>query len=199
MMKKVVFIVSHHGSGSLDLIHLLNLNPRIHIQNNGSAYYHPKDLTSLYEVEHKVQNAAAIYGDHLVLNGNLSCRAIFESCQFIYVIRPAYSALNSMWASNVKYSAKNLSEYYCFRLRRICEMAKRTPGAVLLTWTDLTSAAGLPLIEEYLELKKPLDPSIMHFVQRDEDYISADFVNRGEEAYERYLYYLKQLDLKTNL
>jgi hypothetical protein len=198
-MKKVVFIVSHHGSGSLDLIHLMNLNPRIHIQNNGSAYHNPKDLDVLCGVEHKVQNAAAIYGDHLVLNGTLSCRAIFEACQFIYVIRSAQSALNAMWASNVQYSVKNLTEYYCFRLRRICEMAKRTPGAVLLTWDDLTSAAGLPLIEEYLELKKSLEPSIMHFIQNDEDFVPAEFISRGEESYERYLYYLKQLDLKTNL
>jgi len=78
-------------------------------------------------------------------------------------------------------------------------MAKRTPGALLLTWSDLTSAAGLPLIEEYLELKKPLEPSMLHFVQKEDDQADAEFISRGQEAYERYLYYLKQLDLKSNL
>jgi hypothetical protein len=78
-------------------------------------------------------------------------------------------------------------------------MAKRTPGAVLLTWDDLTSAAGLPLIEEYLDLKKPLDLSLQHFVQKEGGDVDPDLMKRGEEAYERYLFYLKQLDLKTNL
>jgi len=200
-MKNVVFIMSHFGSGSFDLVRMMNRNPRITIENSGARYYHPDDLEWLFSKEHKLKNAAAIYGDHILLNANFACDALLKAYKFIYVIRSAKMALNRI-VTQSKFSEKNTLSYYAFRLTRISEMAKATPGAVLLTWEDLTSATGLPLIEEYLGLKTQLEPTIDEFVQDETQTqcnLPSELIQQGQEAYERYLYYLKQLDLRSNL
>ena len=47
--------------------------------------------------------------------------------------------------------------YYCFRLRRLYEMAKKTPGAIFLTWDDIKSKKKLELVENYLNIKEKIN------------------------------------------
>jgi hypothetical protein len=193
-MKKVAFVVSHLGSGSDDLVRVLNDNPRLVVHNTNGEYSHPTDLSWLFKLGHKQDNAAAIYGDHLLHNAGFSCKALYDYCQFIYMIRSARSSLNEI-VSLSNYQPENAAKYYTFRLRRICEMAKSTPGAVLLTWEDLANRQGLPLIEEYLGLKLPL--RLMEDLRTEKkDEVPHEIVEEAQESYERYLYYLRQLDLK---
>jgi len=83
--------------------------------------------------------------------------------------------------------------YYKYRLRRMCEIAKRTANAVALTWEDMTSGKGLPLIENYLKLKVPLK-----LKERDWDYkniVETQYVDEAQQSYERHLWFLKQFNL----
>lgn len=187
-------MVSHLGSGSLDLLRVLNRNPRVVIHNQSGKYAHPTDLDWLFKLGHKVDNAAAVYGDHLTHNVSFSCPALYDACHFIYVIRSAKPTLNAIVNAGI-YPPKNAVRYYTFRLRRICEMAKRTPGAVLLTWEDLANAHGFPLLEEYLGLNTPLRSDIKFEVEEN-DLVEHSLVEEAQDSYERHLYYLKQLDLK---
>ncbi len=190
-MNTVLFVVSHLGSGSESLVSVLNENPRVQVWGGQMSYRHPSDLNILMARGHKLDNSAAVYGDHLLLNPLFSCKALYEFCKFIYVVRDAKGSLNHMPEREGKFAAM----YYRYRLRRICEMARRTPGAVLLTYEDLKSGRGLDLIEDYLVLKTPL--SKPQLSPDDKDDVDSKVWTECQEAYEHYLFYLKHLNLKT--
>jgi hypothetical protein len=90
--------------------------------------------------------------------------------------------------------------YYCFRLQRMCEMAKRTPGAVLLTWDDMISGLGFDVIERYIGLKQPLENDVGAFESIKEgiknDLIPFDLLQYAEQAFERYFSFLKNQNLQ---
>lgn len=186
-------MVSHLGSGSLELLRVLNRNTRVVIHNQSGKYAHPTDLEWLFKFGHKIDNTAAVYGDHLTHNVSFACPALYDVCQFIYVIRSAKPTLNTIVSSGL-YTPENALRYYTFRLRRICEMAKRTPGAVLLTWEDMSNDRCFPLLEEYLGLNTSLTSE--KFEAETLDLVEHSLVEQAQESYERHLYYLKQLDLK---
>ena len=188
-MKRIVFIISHVGSDSDKLVKILNDNPRIQISETNYSYSHPTDLDYLIvNVNHKLNSSAAIYGDHLLYNMHFSCDALHSICNFIYVIREAKASLNE----DSVHLRRTMEAYYRFRLRRIYEMATKTPGAVLLTWENLRSGDGLPLIEKYLNLKEPLRNNDFIRSTKDRLPFSTEYV---QGAYEKYLYKLKGLDL----
>ena len=192
-MKKVAFVISHLGSGSEELVRILNENPRVVIHSTNTNYIHPDTLGHLFERGHKLDNAAAVYGDHLLHNASFASKALYEICKFIYLIRPPRASLNIIKIGG--YTPHTACRYYCFRLRRICEMAKQTPGAVFLTWQDLADGRGQALIESYLNLKDPLNPG--NFSEPTEDDISLELVEQAQNSYERYYYYLSQQNLQS--
>ena len=197
-MKKVCFVVSHLGSGSTDLLEILNASPNCMIQNSPVTYSNPTDLNWLFSVPHKCRDRSAIYGDHLLFNASLSCKGLYERCRFIYVIRPARASLNqiSMMRNKTGIHGKFAARYYTFRLRRICEMARKTQNSLFLTWDDLSSGRAFSAIEEYLGLKTHLVANNKHFKDDIKDCFDERMVSECEDAYERYYYYLDKLGMK---
>jgi hypothetical protein len=187
-MKKVCFVVSHIGSGSSELVESMNRNPRCEIHSTRTQYSSPESLNWMFARGHKMRNSSAIYGDHLLFNASLSCRKLYDFCKFIYVIRPARQSLGAVIAAG--YGEDEASRYYRFRLRRMCEMAKRTPEAVIATWDDIARGEILGEIESYLGLTTPLDR-----FQPSEGSCDAreSVVEQCQDAYERYHYFLKSL------
>lgn len=197
-MKKVAFIVSHLGAGSEYLIDILNENPRCTIFRTNNKYEHPDDLNWMFKF-HKLKNySGSVYGDNLLYNHSFSCKNLYKYCKFIYLIRPARQTLNEIYRTTSKYSKESIVSYYRFRLRRICEMAKQTKDAVLITYDDLISGKSFSIIEEYLNLIEPLkhinpgsfDLSVM------EDKFGQKVVSNTQDCYEKYFYYLNNLPLK---
>ena len=192
-MKKVTFVISHLGSDSTELVRILNENPRIKIHTSNTNYESVSDLDWLFESGHKTNNSSAIYGDHLLYNTQLSTIALYKFCQFIYVIRPARPSLNIISCTK---GAKSAYRYYCFRLRRICEMAKRTPNALLVTWNDLSNGRAFSCIEKLLNLKEELKPTHQSFMVENEP--APEYQEKSQDSYERHLYYLKHLKHLVN-
>lgn len=196
-MKKVCFVVSHLGSGSGDLIKVLDRNPRCEFHNSKAQYDGPDALKWMFLRGHKCRDNSAIYGDHILYNMQLSCKIFYECCKFIYVIRPARPSLNVISSlRETRYSEQAAASYYRFRLRRMCEMAKRTPDAVLVTWDDLAKGRAFPIIESYLGLSKQLSTEYEDFLNDDMDSFSEHLVGECQDAYERYYYYLNGLNLR---
>jgi hypothetical protein len=196
-MKKVCFVVSHLGSGSLDLVDILNRNPRCQIQCSSAQYESPESLNWLLSTPHKCRDSSAIYGDHLLYNMSISCKNLYEFCKFIYVIRPARASLNEIATlQDTGLSEQAASDYYRFRLRRMCEMARRTRDAVLVTWDDLAKGKAFPTIEEYLGLNKQLVIEHHHFSLEGRDSFKEALIEQSQDAYERYYYYLNNLGLR---
>jgi len=192
-MNKILFVASHLYSGSFRLLQILNENPRIEIRDTGWQYNHPQDLDNLLAVGHKLDSSAAIYGDHLLYNTSLLSKAFYHFSKFIYVIREAKPTLNGIVSdANLPYNQETAFRYYCFRLRRMYEMARRTPGAIFLREEDIPKS--LLLIQEEHELKHPL-VDIPAEVS-GEDVIDATLAVQAQDVYEKYLFYFKQLNLK---
>lgn len=187
-MKKVCFIISHHGSGSFDLLNILNQNPRCDIHSSQYSYDNPQDLNWMFLKNHKCRDNSAVYGDHLLYNMSFSCKKLYNYCKFIYVIRPARASLNEMISMN--YQQEYAARYYRYRLRRICEMAKKTPDSVLVTWEDLVKGY-FSEIENMLNLKEKLYLKNHHFITQETNSFKESLVSECEDAYERYYYYLK--------
>lgn len=182
-MKNIVFIVSHLGSGSENLIQILNNHPRIEIKTLGIRWSHPDDLPYLTALRHKHGTTAAIYGDHILYNENFSCKSLYNSAKFIYFIRSA-EALKS---------DKVTRSYYQLRLRRIYEMAYCTPGSVLLTYDHLKK--GLPLVENYLRLKPELVYETTTPPKEEQD-VSLSVLNKSQDYYESYLHAFKKIGVR---
>lgn len=191
-MKKIVFVCSHLQSGSAALCAVMNLHPRIQLYET-STYHSSMDLIALTKQSHKINNRSAIYLNELLFNYELCTKSAYTNCKFIYLIRSPEIVLGNL----IEKQEMKLScavRYYTYRLRRLCEMAKRTPGAVLLTWDDLNSNRGINLIDEYLELKQPLiydSVFLEQFKEENSVKIKLEIKNSAEETYQKYLYWLK--------
>ena len=178
----------------------MNYHPQIQgFRKNGFNIYENKlNFLRYTEQKHKLNNRSAIYMDELVYNQQLQTKDAYEICKFIYVIRPPVNTLSLLIAKdNVKPSFAY--RYYSFRMRRICEMAKRTPGAVLLTHDNIMKRQGIDLITQYLGLREPFnfEPELFFPYERSfsTDLLGINLRSQAENTYEQYLYFLKNQSL----
>jgi len=190
-LKKVCFVVSHLGSGSGSLVAALNSDPRCEIRESGARYDSPSGVRWLFRLGHKCRDASAVYGDHLLFNASMSSRRLYGMFMNIFVIRPARHSLNEILRHG--YNEKGASSYYRFRLRRICEMARRSKHSLLVTWDDLARESSMSIIHEFLGLSAPLQ-SVQATVPEAE-LCSEAVVEECQQAYDRYFYYLKSIGL----
>lgn len=191
----MLFIASHLHSGSAEFISALNLNPRIDIKNLGLSYDHPTNLEYLFSRGHKLNNSAAIYGDQILYNKDFSCKAFYKFSKFIYIIGSAKDTLEQILTNYSELDELRATRYYCFRLRRLYEMARETPGAVFLTKENLSDPKASELIECYLGLTSSI-PIIKLSENKSEKQISYKLLTSAQDCYERYLFLFKQINLK---
>lgn len=194
-MKRVVFIISHLASGSAQLVHWLNHSDRINIQTTFSSYDHPTDLLRLYNTPHKCKTPAAIYGDHLLHNISFQCKRLYDWCEFIYIMRGGRDTLQEV-AISQPYTEQTSYRYYCFRIRRIYEMAKRSPRAAMITWNDLITGRAIPFLEQFLRLRQPLPrltPDSEMFMNSPFREIAPDLLSKSQDCFEYYRYRITQL------
>lgn len=200
-MKKVLFICSHLFSGSSVLYDQLNLHTRIQgfKNNNFNRYEVVQNIFSLTTQNHKLDSKAAVFMDELLLNHQFTCATLYDYCKFIYVIRNPVQTINLIIGKN-KIKSEYAIRYYNFRMRRICEMAKTTKGAVLLTFDDLLLGKGLNVIEDYLKIptKITFNPLLLNDLQKGStvDLLEPSLRLEVEDRFERYLYFLKNQDLR---
>lgn len=175
-------------SGASYLYESLDRNPRVQGFRSDRPYTSMLDVLDLTNRKHKLNNAAAVYMDELLYNHWLQTKDAYKYCQFIYVVRRPEPVLNEL-VSRRLYTPLWATRYYCYRLQRICEMAKRTPGAVLLTWDDLATGRGLPLVEDYLGLKTPLSRFTLPR-RNGASLVPHSLVEEAERSFESHLFFL---------
>jgi len=144
---------------------------------------------------HKSPGPRAIYGDHLLYNYQFYFKPLLKWCKFIYLIRNPKDALESILAEEEAYTPHTAFRYYAYRLRRICEMAKRTPGAVLLRWRDMVEGEANTLVRDYLKVND-LDLKKESADETSADSVPYEIIRKAEDCYERHFYYLKHLELR---
>jgi hypothetical protein len=197
-MKKVLFLTSHLFSGSSAYFDILNLNHRIQGHRLEMAYGSPQAYKHLTDNRHKLNTRAAVWMDELLFSHLFSTESFYSGGKFIYIVRDPIPTLNGI-VSHHKYSPEGATRYYCYRLGRICEMAKRTPGAILLLWEDLQTGRFNEEVEKYLNLKTNILNSSNYFEayqKESPDVIPTEMKKWAERSYERHLYFLKKQDLR---
>jgi len=196
-MKKIVFICSHPYSGSSALYESLDLHPKIQgfKSNLHNVYSDPSSLISLTNHSHKMNNRSAIYMDELLYNSSFYVNSAYSKCKFVYVVREPEVPINFLITNENKNPVFAIRQY-AFRLRRLCEMARRTPGAILLTWQNLLDGKGMDLIQDYLSIKDPICFNITLLNQhKSVNQLAESDLNKIQDAYERYLFFLKNQKL----
>jgi hypothetical protein len=195
-MKKVVLLATHLNSGSSELLYQLAVNPRIQSYRTNNLYDHPTALENVENKPHKCGHNGAVYVDEILYNHSIRCPRILDICRFIYLVREPRQTLEGMVGKKML-TPLSAVRYYCFRLRRLCEMARKTPGAILLTHEDLANGKGLPLLEDYLHLDTPLQNIPGGYALKDcRELIPKTEMDTAERAYEKYLYFLRNTGLR---
>jgi hypothetical protein len=197
-MKKIVFLCSHLYSGSSALYEIMNRHPQIQGYRSpyGNSYVNPKNLIELTSQHHKLKSKSAFYMDEILFNHFYILKNFYDKCKFIYVLREPEAVLNFLTTGGreINYAVR----YYQYRLRRLCEMARMTPGAILLNWRDISTGSKIDLIEEYLELKEPLRFNHAFFSPYRKNFtnlIDHSIIDKAQDVYERYFYFLKNQKL----
>jgi hypothetical protein len=131
-MKHVLFITSHLGSGSDVLFNTLAGNPRIQGYRLPQVYTGYPAIENLTKHPHKDETSASIWMEELIYNFSLATKDLYNVCSFVFLVREAQPTLNEILHFVPSYTQRGAMYYYNYRLRRICAIAKRTPGAVML-------------------------------------------------------------------
>lgn len=196
-MHKILFLASHLGSGSSVLYKSLNEHPKIQGFKSklGNVYTHPFNLLSLVNNRHKLHNSSAVYMDELLYNYLFSIKYAYNVSKFIYVIRDAEPTLNWLMENELFKTPLSAQRYYLYRLRRICEMARHTPGAVVLNYYDLKNKKGLDKIESYLNLKEPIELDAQMPDPTSLTLVPTALIREADASFEKYWHYLKSQDL----
>lgn len=185
LRKMYLFIITHLGSGASLFSDSLSDHPRCHHAHRDTY----KSIHDLMRMKEYVP-FQKIYFDKLTFNFQFSCPSLYKQCEFIYIVREPTSTLNYIYA-NKGYSESGSVLYYTYRLRRIYEMAYRTPRRMILTFDDLLTPRGLSSIQEHLglrdEFKCDYNPTPV------DNNVSLTCLQKAQTSYDYYLAKLMQL------
>lgn len=204
------FVVTHVGSGGTVLCRVLSEDLFVRsLGRTGVIYDHPDALEKARDKIDSVvrkgdRNYNDWYIDKILYNYEFTCKQLYKTCKFIYMVRSPLVPLLTLVSRGSPVSGAET--YYLFRLRRMCEMAVKTGGA-LLTYEDLVSKKALPLLKTCLKLNnalsgdfKPLpwdDPSLHSGSLKTDPgepggVIPKDVLKKCWLGYERYLNFLER-------
>lgn len=190
-MKRVLFLASHLCSGSSSLFDSLSDHPRIEGHRTSSTYGSVADLFKLTSMPHKLGDSSSIYMDELLTNHSISSRDLYGHCRYVFLVRPPRATLNEM-VSVFGSSWDSALSHYCFRLRRLCTIAKHARGSVFLTTEDLENGLGGDLISEMLLFKSPVEIVDPHF-RECEDMVPQKHLLECQAVYDRTLSFMNRV------
>lgn len=197
-LKRVLLSITHLGSGSLPLLGLLNRNPRVQLlQTNTTVHSYP-DLRAITSQRHKLGSSAAMFAIDLNYNYQLGPRVQLPHAHHLFVVRPPEVVLNLL-VSKGFFKQEQAARYYCFRLRRMCEIAKRVGTGMLLTYDDIQRGDYTETLGEFLGLKEPVVhvPKLFDHLNYTENVFAKPTMDWCRDCYERHLFFMKSLPLVT--
>ena len=170
-----LFIMSHVGSGAECLCATLSSHPLAH-RCRAKDYVHGSDLIKMKEEDQYAKVFFDRIDENAAWNNSLS-----RFTKLIYFIREPLASLRQM-----PWSKRGAARYYCFRLRRLYEMARANPG-LLINYDEWPMKCDE--IWPYIGIK-PVEPAIRPSDQEESDlpYVMRQHL---QSRYEHYLSLLK--------
>jgi len=189
-MKRVIIVVTHLGSNSASLCHMLDKSKKIQWAQTGIVYDHPTTTKEITSIEHKFNNFVGLYVNEVFYNYQICHKGIYQSCEFIYLVREPKCLGILIDKDNASY----IVDYYVFRLRRIYEMIKCMRSGTFLTWQDLASQKGVRILEDKLGISEKLIFKEMPYSKKPLNFPN-NLLKKAERAYELCLYRINSLGL----
>lgn len=87
-MRKIIFLITHKGSGHEELASLLSSHPSIDTFVTGSTYAHFDDFLSFTKLPHKKDNVSSIFLDTILENHQLPKTLLHIPYKLIYLLNP---------------------------------------------------------------------------------------------------------------
>jgi hypothetical protein len=188
-MNKILLIVSHLESGSESLVQ--NLDSGVRLQRLNFNLYSNLDCLSFKRPNTEYRKRPKVYFDHILYNHEFSCKELFKYLSFVYVIGDPKKSLDSIVHNNI-YDERTACNYYCFRIRRIYEMIKKSGDCLVFFDEDLQNDETYNKIHRMLGIKDKI--KIKNKTQdKKEIYIDRNIMNEAESFYEKYRYKIKSL------
>jgi hypothetical protein len=195
-LKRVLLSVTHLASGSLPLLGLLNRNPRVQFVRANPVIQNYVDLRAFTAQTHKLSSVAAIFALEANFNYQLGSKNLPLHAHYLFTVRQPTPVLNLLVADNL-YGHKEAAMYYCYRLRRICEIAKRVRHGMLLTYDDIQRGDHVVPLKTFLGLKEDVLhlPEAFDHLKPPPNVIKREILDWCQDCYERHLFFLKSLPL----
>lgn len=211
---KHALIITHCGSGATVLCRILATSMKVRcFGKTGVNYSHPLAIQQARQIIDQSLNLKSSvnndwYIDKLMFNYEFTCKNLYSICKFIYMIRSPQVPLSTLISKG--YSPEGAETHYLFRLRRMCEMSKKS-GGILITYEDLVNKSAFSLLQNSLDLKSPLSSEFVSLHSDDLNLangkIIKDPIEPGttipEDVLERcvsgYNIYLNFMEKKTGL
>jgi hypothetical protein len=195
-IKRVMISVTHLASGSLPLLNLLNRNPRVQFVQTNPVIQNYVDLKALTGMTHKLSSVAAIFALESNFNYQLGSKIKIPHAHYLFTVRQPDPVLNLLVSDGI-YDQKGAAMYYCYRLRRICEIAKRVKHGMLLTYDDIQRGDHIAPLKTFLGLKEDVlhIPEFFNHLKSPPNVINREILEWCRDCYERHLFFLKRLPL----
>jgi hypothetical protein len=192
-MKKLCFIVSHLYSGFSDLADCLHNHKDCQVfdDNKANLLLNSQQVLFLTYNNHKLKNRNAVYIYKNLYNYQIATKTAYELSKFIYLVRRPIETVSYLIVKR-KMQLEYAVRYYNFRLHRICEMCKKTPDAVFLTYDMFVKGYGLEEIKDYLNLSAPIESKqLLRNYTVGSEIIPFEIKQELEAKYEKALYWIK--------
>jgi len=188
-MNKILLIVSHLESGSDSLVQ--NLDSGVRLQRLNFNLYSNLDCLSFKRPNTEYRKRPKVYFDHILYNHEFSCKELFKYLNFVYVVGDPKKSLDSI-VHNKIYDERTACNYYCFRVRRIYEMIKKSGDYLVFFDEDLQNDETYNKIHQMIGIKDKI--KIKNNTQdKKEIYIDRNIMSEAESFYEKYRYKIKSL------
>lgn len=187
-MNRILLLCSHLESG-VDILSE-NLNSGSKLQKlNGN--YNTIDCLFLKKENFQYNKRPKFYFDNILFNHEFSCKELFKYLSFVYLIGDPRKTITNIVYSKI-YDEKTACNYYCFRVRRIYEMIKKSKNYIVFFDEDLLNKNIYKDIHDMLGVKDRL--KIKNIQRNDKEIrLNKNNIDEVENFYEKYRYKIKQL------
>jgi hypothetical protein len=193
--KELLLVITHYRENNV-LVDTLNTNKRIQ-KIDLQLYKDMSNFFSLGSIRIGYKKNPHIYMDSLYYNHQFSFAPLLNFSKFIYLVNKPRLVMPSLVESN-RYSPESCLNYYCFRLRKIYEMIRKTPGQNFKVFFDeeFILPDTYKKIQEFLDLKEEF--SIRKENSVADFNVSNTILEKANECYEKYRFKIKELQMQQH-
>lgn len=187
-MNKILLLCSHLESGVDTLSENLNSGSKL---QKLDASYNTIDCLFLNKTNFQYNKRPKFYFDQILFNHEFSCKELYKHLNFVYLIGDPRKTITNI-IFNKTYDEKTACNYYCFRVRRIYEMIRRSKNYLVFFDEDLSNKEIYNKIHNMLGINDKLKIK-KETKETKEIRLDRNLIEEAENFYEKYRYKIKNI------